>query len=436
MKLRIESLKLHEVGPFSDTTIHFAKREDAGAEVHILTGPNGSGKSTLLAALSLPFIPIEVAVRDIAPRMKNPTSHVDIESNCGSIKFVPNNQRAASPPDFTPANHFNTGGGSISYPTKMSNFLSHYFEGLQSNYVTNAPILVLSFSGHRLIGPGNLSSIDEPKVAQSLINSASFSQHDPALLVQWVANTKAKAALARADGEAATEYEAALDVVKQSLTEIIGKPVEFKIQRDPLAVQLQIGSEVVPLEGLADGLKAMIALLADVLMRLDKAPWTADITGPLTSRPMILLLDEIDIHLHPKWQRKILPVLQKTFSNAQIFVSTHSPFVVGSVDDASVYRLDPTASEIHAVPSGAGAGQSYMTILASIFDVNEQFDPETESLFVKFYAARSRAIKGESDSEFQALAIELSQRGEEVQDIVSRELAQVKRLRANAKDAA
>ena len=252
--------------------------------------------------------------------------------------------------------------------------------------------------------------------------------------MQWVANTKAKAALARADGEAATEYEAALEVVKNSLTEIIGKPVEFKMQRDPLAVQLQIGDEIVPLVGLADGLKAMIALLADVLMRLDKAPWAADITGPLTARPMILLLDEIDIHLHPKWQRKILPVLQKTFSNAQIFVSTHSPFVVGSVDDAFVYCLDPTASDIHAVPSGAG--QSYMTILASIFDVSEQFDPETESLFAKFYAARSRAIKGESDSEFQALAIELSQRGEEVQDIVSRELAQVKRLRANAKAAA
>ena len=423
MKLRIESLKLHEVGPFSDTTIHFAKREDAGAEVHILTGSNGSGKSTVLAALSLPFIPIDEAVRDMRPRMKTKLSQIEMETNWGLIGFIPDHKKVS------PAHQFGASGHTVFYSTKMSDALSHYFMALQSNYVKNVPILTLAFSGHRFIGPGKLSNITEPNFAQSLLSSASFSQHDPELLVQWVANTKAKAALARADGEPATEYEAALDVVKNSLSEIIGKPVEFKIQRDPLAVQLQIGSEVVPLEGLADGLKAMIALLADVLMRLDKAPWAADITGPLTARPMILLLDEIDIHLHPKWQRKILPVLQKTFTNAQIFVSTHSPFVVGSVDDAFVYRLDPTSTNIHAVRSGAG--QSYMTILASIFDVSEQFDPETESLFAKFYAARSRAIRGESDSEFQALAIELSQRGEEVQDIVSRELAQVKRLRAN-----
>ena len=427
MKLRIESLKLHEVGPFSDTTIHFAKREDAGAEVHILTGPNGSGKSTVLAALSLPFILSEHVDRDIGSRLKSPLSEVSVNTNQGLIEFILQSAVEASSQQI----------GAVFprfFPAVSPLWHTRYFSNLKYPVTNGIPILALSFSGRRLIGPGNLSSISEPNFAQSLLNSASFSQHDPALLVQWVANTKAKAALARADGEAAVEYEAALDVVKQSLTEIIGKPVEFKIQRDPLAVHLQIGSEVVPLEGLADGLKAMIALLADVLMRLDKAPWAADITGPLTSRPMILLLDEIDIHLHPKWQRKILPVLQKTFSNAQIFVSTHSPFVVGSVDDAFVYRLDPTASEIHAIPSGAG--QSYMTILASIFDVNEQFDPETESLFVKFYAARSRAIKGESDGEFQALAVELSRRGEEVEDIVSRELAQVKRLRANARVAA
>ena len=428
MKLRIESLKLHEVGPFSDTTIHFAKRKDAGAEVHILTGPNGSGKSTVLASMSLPFIPIEGAVRDFRQRMKSKFSQIEIETNLGLIGFIPDHKKVHR------AHQFGDGEHAVFFSTKLPETLSSYFMALQAKYVRDVPILTLSFSGHRFIGQGNLRNITEPNFAQSLLSSASFTQHDPELLVQWVANTKAKAALARADGEAATEYEAALEVVKNSLTEIIGKPVEFKMQRDPLAVQLQIGDEIVPLVGLADGLKAMIALLADVLMRLDKAPWAADITGPLTARPMILLLDEIDIHLHPKWQRKILPVLQKTFSNAQIFVSTHSPFVVGSVDDAFVYCLDPTASDIHAVPSGAG--QSYMTILASIFDVSEQFDPETESLFAKFYAARSRAIKGESDSEFQALAIELSQRGEEVQDIVSRELAQVKRLRANAKVAA
>jgi predicted ATP-binding protein involved in virulence len=55
--------------------------------------------------------------------------------------------------------------------------------------------------------------------------------------------------------------------------------------------------------------------------------------------PFTLLLDEIDNHLHPKAQRSILPALQELFPNAEIFCTTHSPFVVNSVSDAWVYEL-------------------------------------------------------------------------------------------------
>ncbi|MBK7937436.1 MAG: ATP-binding protein [Lewinellaceae bacterium] len=46
---------------------------------------------------------------------------------------------------------------------------------------------------------------------------------------------------------------------------------------------------------------------------------------PVFERNFILFLDEIEVHLHPAWQRKILPAVQKLFPNAQIFISTHSP---------------------------------------------------------------------------------------------------------------
>ena len=65
--------------------------------------------------------------------------------------------------------------------------------------------------------------------------------------------------------------------------------------------------------------------------------WEDDL--PIFEREFDFLLDEIEVHLHPEWQRKVLPVVQKLFKNSQIFVSTHSPFVVNSVDDAWVYKL-------------------------------------------------------------------------------------------------
>jgi predicted ATP-binding protein involved in virulence len=77
--------------------------------------------------------------------------------------------------------------------------------------------------------------------------------------------------------------------------------------------------------------------VADLSLRLETIPWVN--TGDVFLQPLILLLDEVDIHLHPKWQRLILPAVQKLLPNAQIFASTHSPFVVGSVKDAWIYRL-------------------------------------------------------------------------------------------------
>ncbi|MCK5522118.1 MAG: AAA family ATPase [Thiomargarita sp.] len=90
-------------------------------------------------------------------------------------------------------------------------------------------------------------------------------------------------------------------------------------------------------EVLPDGLKSIISWLSDLFMRMDRIPWLDDCR--ILERRFILFLDEIEIHLHPIWQRKILPVIQKLFPNAQIFVSSHSPFIVASVSDAYVYKF-------------------------------------------------------------------------------------------------
>ena len=53
--------------------------------------------------------------------------------------------------------------------------------------------------------------------------------------------------------------------------------------------------------------------------------------------PGLLLIDEIENHLHPKWQKKILGIIRRTFPNLQIILTTHSPFVVSSVEGARIY---------------------------------------------------------------------------------------------------
>jgi predicted ATP-binding protein involved in virulence len=84
------------------------------------------------------------------------------------------------------------------------------------------------------------------------------------------------------------------------------------------------------------GYKKLISLICDILIRVWQNSRGLEKREELK---FILLLDEIDVHLHPEAQRKILPAIQKLFPNAEIFCTTHSPFVVNSVGDAWVYEI-------------------------------------------------------------------------------------------------
>ena len=142
-------------------------------------------------------------------------------------------------------------------------------------------------------------------------------------------------------------------------------------------------------------------------------------------QPLILFLDEIDIHLHPKWQRRVLPVVQKLFPNAQIFVSTHSAFVVGSVRDAWVYNLDKKGKEIVAEP--AGAGHSYEVVLEEVFGITEHFDTESQQLLARLKDERRKLLESASalDRTYVEIAKSLAARSEELDAIVSADIRQI-----------
>ncbi len=166
-------------------------------------------------------------------------------------------------------------------------------------------------------------------------------------------------------------------------------------------------------------------------MRLERIPWVDD--TPLFDRKIVLLLDEIDIHLHPAWQRRILPVVQDLFPKAQVFVSTHSPFVIASARDAFIYPLvlegarATAGARIEAVP-----GWSYQHVTRDILGVEEDFDVDVEQKLDEFYALRDAVLaRKQAFIELARHAQELSALGPEVGATVAAEIVQVQRaLRA------
>ncbi len=130
---------------------------------------------------------------------------------------------------------------------------------------------------------------------------------------------------------------------------------------------------------LSEGEKSVIALVGDLSRRLA-------IANPKRENPLkggcIVLIDEIDLHLHPKWQEKIFPALQNTFPHIQFIVSTHAPKVLESVDEnIQVIRLHEDA-ETHLVlaePMEPMNGWDVNTILEDYMDT-EVYNRKTTEL--------------------------------------------------------
>ena len=87
------------------------------------------------------------------------------------------------------------------------------------------------------------------------------------------------------------------------------------------------------LDEMASGYEALFDIFSEIVIRMEQqAHLKYDLPG-------IVLIDEIELHLHIAWQKKVLPFLIKVFPNIQFIVATHSPFVVSSIDTAVIYDL-------------------------------------------------------------------------------------------------
>ncbi|NVK52513.1 MAG: AAA family ATPase [Flavobacteriaceae bacterium] len=93
---------------------------------------------------------------------------------------------------------------------------------------------------------------------------------------------------------------------------------------------------LIPFNALSDGYRAFLGWIGDLLFHIEQSCPSGK---KLVDNEGIVLIDEIDLHLHPAWQMKILPLLAKALPNIQFFVTTHSPLVVGSIEWQNIIYL-------------------------------------------------------------------------------------------------
>ncbi|MCC6552683.1 MAG: AAA family ATPase [Polyangiaceae bacterium] len=206
-------------------------------------------------------------------------------------------------------------------------------------------------------------------------------------------------------------YADALDRLKAIINSLL--PGQVRIDRvDSARAHFVTGSNTpIALSELSDGYRSFLALVIDLLRHIfeeheDSAgtgaedPWKS--SGGAVEVEGVVLIDEIDAHLHPTWQRRIGHMLRKVFPRMQFIVSTHSPFVAQAASNGGLFMLrttdqrDAAATPADAVqvvqPVTSVRGWRAERILTSdLFGMTETVDVETEALLTRYHTLAGKA---------------------------------------------
>lgn len=165
-----------------------------------------------------------------------------------------------------------------------------------------------------------------------------------------------------------------LSAVRRAVASMLPGFSGLRVQRDPLHLVIRKGKALLLLDQLSDGEKLLLVLAADLARRLAMAyPGSADPLG----EEGVVLIDEIELHLHPAWQRRALSALRNTFPKCQFVVTTHSPQVLSEVPNEAVVLVHDFQ---FVRPSAPTAGRDSNAILTEVMGTTERPSEKLEEI--------------------------------------------------------
>lgn len=314
----LKRVVFQNVGPFESLEVKFEPRWN------VLLGDNGVGKSSVLRALG-------VALGGAA---SEPWADRIIKVGCESANIT------------LETTH---------YTHRISIFRRSSGPGAELRCVPlspMAPLLILGFPPLRAVNWGGVSSILESKSGPDaddilpLVAGGADLRLDS--LKQWIVNIDYRIKDAKAEGRDAGPFQKLIEDFFEVVCRVTeGLPIRFG-RVDPATRQVTVvtSDAEVPIELVSQGTASLISWVGVLLQRL------YDIHGPSEPRlrNALVLIDEIDAHMHPKWQQSIIHHLQDIFPNIQVVATAHSPLVVAgrSADEVTIFSRDPTTGKISA----------------------------------------------------------------------------------------
>ena len=175
-------------------------------------------------------------------------------------------------------------------------------------------------------------------------------------------------------------YSRELDTFRRAMRVFMPEYTRVRVRRKPLRMVLEKDGEELNVAQLSDGEKIYLALIGDLCRKLVLA--NPSLEDPLQGGG-IVLIDEVDLHLHPKWQGEVAHNLMDVFPNVQFIITTHSPQVVNRVPTECLRVLNNG----EVANADYGYGLPTEVVLKDIMGVENEQPKEVEETISGFYVA-------------------------------------------------
>ncbi|AQP39602.1 AAA family ATPase [Anaerostipes hadrus] len=303
---------------------------DSNKRQHLLlTGKNGSGKTSLLLEIEKFLRAINdeklSQVFDQYPTWINEAKKKVLSASSDSEKY-------AADKDLKQC---------LGFLKKYSDGVQinlNQYEGLEMMY-HNGKFITAYFPSERkaqFMRPNGVENI-------TLENTYGIDESAGDILLKYMVHLKTQQAYARNEGDQTTtnqiqkwfdRFDSALQILldEESIhIEYDYKKYNFKIRQN--------GREPFSFNELSDGYSSVIYIVSDLILRMDKN-WLLEDKISEYDYQGIVLIDELETHLHIELQKKIFPFLTKFFPRIQFIVTTHSPYILNSISNAKAYDLE------------------------------------------------------------------------------------------------
>lgn len=331
-KLTIKKYKIFE----NENVIRFPKNNAPA----VFVGINGAGKTTVIDAiigcLWIYYYQIQGKSLKQDDRFARPNVNInadefaDVELECSSRNFTLKSgfqiRKTVEPP----------------YILKSSETMSDFIESMKGDVgfhkaTASIPIVVYYPVERTVLNPSLKTNKTTGKNQFSAYENAFEKSVNFNEFFEWFRSTEDLENEIRLN-EDSTYSDKGLDAVRNAVLNFLDKFSKIRVRRTSYTTLIltKDGNEY-EVNQLSHGEKAVIALIGDLARRLVIA--NPGLPNPLKGEGVVLI-DELDLHLHPKWQRTILGNLTKTFPNLQFICTTHSPLVINHAEKESVFLLE------------------------------------------------------------------------------------------------